>query len=99
MDESTRLQQLLSTLFDTRNYLLKMIPTDLVAVAEVDAQIMSVTQRLQAELANPSAQQLTPAQVEAVQQAIDDLNACVEQDMAASQIVVALKDFIVAAQG
>lgn len=90
MTEAERLQKLLSVLLDTRNFLLVQQPTDMVAVAEVTERIIAVSARLQAELANPTVHQLTPAESAALQKAVNDLEEAIQKSQAVSQILAAL---------
>ena len=94
MHEIARLQQKLECLFEARNYLLNLQPTDMVAVSEITERIVAVTARLTAEISNPNDQQLSDANIAALTQAMDALRKSIQRSEAVSQIIKHVKALV-----
>lgn len=93
MDEIGRLQKMLLALFAARNHLLDLQPSDPVVIAEVNERIIAASARLLAEVADPTAHELTDEEVATLQHAVDTLNGSVQRSAAVSEIFAALLAF------
>jgi cell division septum initiation protein DivIVA len=90
MDEIDKIQVQIRGLLEARDHLLNQVPSDMVAIAEITERIIDLNRRL-AALADAGAtvRELTPGQVQALQQAVRALERAIQQSQAASEILMA----------
>ena len=90
MDEIDKTQAQIRGLIKARDHLLNEVPSDMVAIAEITERIIDLNRRLAALVdAGATVPELTPGQVQALQQAVGALERAIQQSQAASQILIA----------
>jgi flagellar biosynthesis chaperone FliJ len=90
MDEIDKIQEQIRGLLKARDHLLNQVPSDMVAIAEITERIIDLNRRLSAlSDSGATVPDLTPAQVQTLQQAVNALEHAIQQSAGVSQILMA----------